>query len=533
VHDEQFARAVKSWCEALGHEHVVLKPEQLTSAATATFHTERVIRAILRPANRHQVQDCIRVANDNKTPIYPISRGKNWGYGSAVPTADDCALLDLRRLDRITEYDEKLGTIRLEPGVTQQQLYVFLMTNGNKFWMDATGSSPNSSIVGNTLERGFGHSPYADHFAHTCDLEVVLPDGDCIRTGLGRFKNAKAAAVSRWGVGPYVDGLFTQSNLGVVTQMTVWLMPAPEHYQSCYFSIERDDQLPELIDTVGSLRLKGVINNALHIGNDYRVISSIRQYPWEETGDQTPLPRTVLDDLGKRWEFGAWNGAGALYGTRRQVAEARRQIKRALKGRVRKLRFVSDTSLHIAKRLQRPLEKLTGWDVPTMLRLVYPVHEMMKGKPTERFIASAYWRKRRPIPSEMNPDRDGCGLIWCTPVSPIDGREARTMVDLANDVLLSHGFEPGMTLTLLSARCMENVIGIVYDRAVDGEDERAMTCYRTLLGQMTKHGFYPYRLGTQSMLDLVSSDDPVRQRFLQTLKTAIDGNGILAPNRYL
>ena len=69
------------------------------------------------------------------------------------------------------------------PGVTQEQLFSFLKERNSKLWMDSTGASPRCSLIGNTMERGFGHTPYGDHFAHTCGLEVVLPDGEVIETG--------------------------------------------------------------------------------------------------------------------------------------------------------------------------------------------------------------------------------------------------------------------------------------------------------------------------------------------------------------
>ena len=55
-------------------------------------------------------------------------------------------------------------------------------------------------------------------------MEIVLPDGEVIHTGFGRYKASKVSKITRWGVGPHMDGLFSQSNLGIVTQMTFWLM---------------------------------------------------------------------------------------------------------------------------------------------------------------------------------------------------------------------------------------------------------------------------------------------------------------------
>ena len=44
-----------------------------------------------------------------------------------------------------------------------------------------------------------------------------MPTGECIDTGFSRFDGAKTGPLSRWGVGPSLDGLFSQSNFGIVT----------------------------------------------------------------------------------------------------------------------------------------------------------------------------------------------------------------------------------------------------------------------------------------------------------------------------
>ena len=64
------------------------------------------------------------------------------------------------------------------------------------------------------------------------------------------------------------------------------------------------------------------------------------------------------------------------------------------------------------------------------------------GVPTEKPLASAYWRKRTPPPADMNPDRDGCGLLWCAPVAPLEGGHAQRLAQVSIDTLLKHGFEP-------------------------------------------------------------------------------------------
>ena len=72
--------------------------------------------------------------------------------------------------------------------------------------------------MGNALERGVGLTPYADHFGHLCGLEVVLADGSIVHTGGGGGPRCKTWHTHKWGTGPYLEGLFSQSNLGIVTR---------------------------------------------------------------------------------------------------------------------------------------------------------------------------------------------------------------------------------------------------------------------------------------------------------------------------
>lgn len=530
MQNKDLTKAISAWKSLLGNEAVHDSP--VSDEKACTFTQSSSVVATIQPRNLPELQECLRIAGQYKILVFPVSTGLNWGYGSGLP-AQTAVVFDLSFLNEISDYDEALGLVTIQPGVTQTQLYEFLQQQGGAYWMDATGSSGQCSVLGNTLERGFGHSPYSNHAEQVVSMQVMLANGELIHTGMGQFKAATTANTYAAGLGPGLNQLFLQSNFAVVTSMTIKLMPAPEYFQAVYFSISDESMLPGLIDALQPLRLSGVIQSAMHIGNAYRVLSSIQQYPWEASQGKTPLPEDVLASYGKQWDFGAWNGSAGLYGTRKQVAEMRRLLRLALRDRVKKIRFMDDRSLEMAKRLQKPYQWLTGINLPEMLKLIEPVHNMMKGKPTERIIASTYWRKKMSIPDDMNPDRDRCGLIWCAHVAPTKGHHAREMTDIASNILLSHGFEPGMTLTMIDERNLDNVISISYDRDIEGEDERAIQCYIELSETLINKGYYPYRLGAHSMHLLSQYAASTNIDLLQRLKTVFDPHKILAPGRYI
>lgn len=527
---DDLAAPLGEWTRLVGRDFVDASQPSRTEAETATFATHQKVVALIRPGNRDELRGCVQTANQFRVSLYPISSGKNWGYGSRVPPADNCAILDLSRLDRIVDFNEDLGYVTVEPGVTQRQLYSFLQTRKTRLWMDATGSSPDCSLIGNVMERGFGHTPMGDHFAHVCGLEVLLPTGEFIETGFASFPDSRSAATSRWGLGPSLDGLFSQSNLGIVTRMTVWLMPAPEVFEAFFFRAEDPSGLSALINSLRDLRMRDVLRSAAHIGNDYKVLAGLQQYPWTETDGQTPLSPSTMAQFRHKLGFGAWNVSGGLYGTPAQIAEAKKALRKALRGQPGKLKFLKPSTLAFAKRFAKVFKIFSGWDLSRTVELVEPVLGLMQGVPTQQPLHSAYWRKKIAPPRDPNPDRDRCGLLWYAPISPTDGEAVRELTTLSSEILLRHGFEPQISLTLLTPRMTCCIVSISFDREVPGEDERAKACYEEVTDRCMAAGFYPYRSGIQG--DFQAHQSASYRTFTQRLKTALDPNGILAPGRY-
>lgn len=515
-------QAVADWRRAIGTDWVDTDPALLGSATCRTYAAAPSPVAIVRPADADQVSACIGIALRHGVAIHPVSTGLNWGYGSSSPPAAGAAVLHLGRLSRILNYDPRLGTVDLEPGVTQGQLARFLDEQGGLHWLDATGASPDASVVGTALERGFGHTPFADRWAHVCNLHVVLADGSRIQTGFGAMPGSRAAACHRWGAGPDLDGLFVQSGLGIVTRLTLWLMPAPACMESFYFSCRRDDDLLPVIDALRPLRIDGTIRSAMHIANPWKAIAAAAP----ELGGRG-LTRDQLLAAARRMGLGAWNGSGCITGSAGQVAEARSQIRTALRGRVDRLVFLGEARLKWAQRLAKPLGALLGTDLERILSLVMPVHRLMRGQPSHVHQRSVWWGKPGDPPERVDPDASRCGLMWWSPVVPLDGDQVLVAARTAVATLAEGGFMPQVVVNVPYPRAALVLATIAYDRDRAGDDARAEACLHRLRERFDALGYHPYRYGIQGVGHWRRSLDPDYARIIDRLAEALDPHGIL------
>jgi 4-cresol dehydrogenase (hydroxylating) len=528
--------ALKEWSALLGPNYVLNDAETLaTYSQSTTFHSTRPL-ALLRPQSTEEVTGIVKIASNFHISLYPISRGKNWGYGDACAVLDGQVIVDLSRMDRIHEVDSVLAYAVIEPGVTQQQLSEYLREHNIPLWMDCTGAGPDTSLVGNILERGFGHSPYGNRFQTISGMQIVLANGQVLNTGFGHYPQAQTAYLFPYGVGPYLDGLFTQSNLGIVTRLGLWLMPASECINHFLCFIDKHEDIKSVVDILRPLRLDGTLRSIVHIGNDLRAISGSRAYPLERAGGQTPLPLDLRKVLRTEMGVGAWTISGALYGSRQQVAAARTALKKALKSPGRKLVFISDQTLAISKFLAGLLgPSRWGQTLEAKIKLGKTLFDLNRGIPNGRFLAGAYWRQRDGLPANFpdhaDPAADNCGMLWLAPVIPMRGEDVLQLHNLIEPLFNQYQFDLFITLSTINDRALGSVITIAYDKENVGEVQRAQACYQALFNAVMNAGYIPYRVGTQSMADLAQGS----QTFWETasaVKSVLDPQAIIAPGRY-
>ena len=511
---------------------LVINSPPLTQYARTTLSTNTTPKAIVTPKNTSEILKIIQTANEFNQKLYPISRGKNWGYGSACAVEDGQIIVDLSRMNKIIEINEELAYAVIEPGVTQQQLHDYLNERDIPLWLDCTGSGPNASIVGNTLERGFGHTPYGDHFLNSCGMEVILGDGRILNTGFGHYKNAQATHVFKWGIGPYIDGLFTQSNFGIVTKLGVWLMPKPEICNMFFCSLPNDTDLSKAVDALRPLKLNGLIKSLVHIGNDLRVISSFRQYPWEMANYKTPLSDELRSYFCKKGSVGSWNISGAVYGSKKQVAFTKKELRKALKG-LGSVNFIGEKGVGIARRLAAFLEKYHLLDEQVIrLKALDKVFGLLNATPTDAFLFGTLWRvKGDLIENSLDPLDYNAGMMWISPILPMTGKSAQELISLVNPIFYKYGFEPLITVSLITERAMVSVITISFDKNDPEETQRAERCYNRFFELIMEKGYVPYRTNIATMKKLGQGSETFWD-ITHEMKKVFDPNNIIAPGRY-
>lgn len=94
---------------------------------------EMVCSAIVYPSTASEVQVVVKWANEFKIPIYPISMGRNIGYGGAAPRVPGSVVVDLgRNMNKVLKIDGKNASCMVEPGVSYFKLYEEIQKTGNQ-----------------------------------------------------------------------------------------------------------------------------------------------------------------------------------------------------------------------------------------------------------------------------------------------------------------------------------------------------------------------------------------------------------------
>ncbi|MCU1238213.1 MAG: linked oxidase domain protein [Candidatus Solibacter sp.] len=511
--DRQTGSALEEWREVLRPEQVITGSELDAYLVNCLSITRRVLAA-LWPENESEVQAIVRIAARHEVRIYTFSTGHNWGYGTSMPVEDDCVLLDLSRLNRILQMDGELGLIRLEPGVTQGQLFEFLRENDHDFFVPTTGAGPSGSLLGNALDRGFGITPEEDHFGAVRSVRAVLADGSIYESSLASLGMPMAQSSWKWGIGPYLDGLFAQGNYGIVTAATLALGRRPEHIEVYVFTVDDKGSLPEV-----ACRCRDAVTKLRGIAGG---IKFMNQAQLKLTLDTSEV------GMGLAPQF-AWVGFGVLHCAKAMVKAARTELKKSLAPHLSQLIFLNDRRIQRFKRLAKFARGNLKKKIERQVQQGEDILQIVRGQPRALELRLVYQHVPEPPDGPKDPVKEGVGVIWYAPIIPLKQATIAAMVAAIQTTLRSYGFPEAISLTTVNERCAMGVIPIIYKRPEDRGN--AHQCFDTLLQEGKKAGCFPYRLNVSAMATL-PEDGPTFWKMARAIKDAVDPDHLLSPGRY-
>lgn len=492
-----------------------------------TIGAHRSLEGAVRPVRTDEVRTLVRLAAAHRTPLYSFSRGKNWGYGSALPVDSGCVAVDLSRMDKIREVNKRLGYVILEPGVSQQALYDHLKARGTDFMVPTSGAGPQASLLGNALERGYGITPQEDHFGAVLGLEAVLADGSLYTSTLNALGGTRVDPVFKWKIGPYVEGLFTQGNVGIVTAGTLALARKPETV-SQFIIFLREEEFESAVEAIREIKSKlGSLLGGVNLMNRRRILSMTT--PAENWAGPVALGEMRVRALARKTRLNDWTIVGGLFGPQELADGAFRHIRRVFGTFSERVVFVNRRRLRLANALLRVLP------LPSYTRMVESASkalDILEGTPNDVALPLCYLKipEGPPRPAHMDPDRDNCGLIWFAPLVPLDPVVARDFAQEVTRLALAYDIDPLITFTTISDRVFDSTVPILF-RKTPEDIANARTCYDTLLAMAKDFGLFPYRLDVDHM-PLIQSLDTPSTRMASLIKKALDPHNIFSPGRY-
>lgn len=431
---------------------------------------------ILRPRTTEAVRVIVMGANATGLRLHPFSTGRTWGLGSRKPVTDGCILVDLGRLRTIRKLDLEQGYAIVETGVTQGDLSDRLL--GTPFFLDVTTSCRDTSVIGNTLDRGDAtFRPRADDLL---GLEAVLGDGELITTG-----GCGPADERRYHqrCGPDLSPLFLQSNFGIVTAGVVTLLARPECTRVFHARFE-GHALASVVDALARLERQRVLPS----------IFRLTELALRPSGASEPPGFAVL---------------GPLSGKRRLVDA----IESLLRDEVGSLPGCT------AVRTQDAREVVAGDP------LYHPAQTFL-GIPHCEGIRARFGTTTCDLDVE-SPNGWSAFLVGAS----WNGEHASACIDAVRLAVAEHMLTVNVHVSLWQ-RSLAALVMIWFPRD-DAGIARARSMRSSLLAELKKRGLQLLRVGVDEQHEVLLDAGPAHLDGLWRLKQSLDPGLVMAPGRYV
>jgi 4-cresol dehydrogenase (hydroxylating) len=410
---------------------------------------------VLKPRNRLDVVRLIQAAARHRMKLHAFSCGKNWGFGSTRPRKSGTWMVNLGAMNRITGYDREVGTIVIEPGVTQIALYEELDRLGGEWFFNVTGAGHSTSVLGNALERGIGY--YGQRHLDLIELDVVTGRGEIIKT--------RSATTGPATFGLDLTQLFVHSALGIVVGARLRLLPRTTGGGAAIVRLREANRFPEFLRAMLRLKQDGAIAGVPHLANRERILTTLAA--WTPAIDRRALADKTF----------SWTAAIPVTGSQEMTKACFSLIRDRLQNLCEiETIFASRCS---ASDDGSPMEQL---------------HLLASGYPSNLALAGVEWTALGTAnPQQRDPEKTGAGLIHVTPSTSSSSSAIQRAVLTINEGAgrLGLGRLP-LTVNLVD-QCTTVVIVSIGFPAREASKFRSKA--RKLEAYLRQAGVMPYRIG--------------------------------------
>jgi glycolate oxidase len=251
---------LKSLIEIVGERGVSNAPEELWFyARDPGVLSPHKPDYVVAPKTTEQVQKIVQLANREKIPVVPMGNGMAL-TGLVIPLKGGI-VMDMKRMNKILEVNEKARYAVMEGGTSQGVLKAYLQENHPHLRHSIPDAPPSTTIAANAALHGQGRltNQYGFNSDMVTGMEVVLPTGEVCLVGspsLGPYWFSKGPTL------PDLSGLFLGwlGATGVITKIGLRLYPNKKIRDVELFVTDRVELVPEILYKLSHLEMLEDVN---------------------------------------------------------------------------------------------------------------------------------------------------------------------------------------------------------------------------------------------------------------------------------